>query len=321
MIRSSPTTTRLLSALRHQSPRSSFRVSHAPAPRRFASTSPASAPSSWRSFFVRLGLAGGVIYYYNTSPVFSNEPAMLHMGPESSESSLPTLESIAAKKRQQTRQAQTASSSALAQPESASGISDGGPPLGSETPIGDPSALEDEAGQQGAFNPETGEINWDCPCLGGMAHGPCGEEFKAAFSCFVYSENEPKGMECVDKFKGMQDCFRAHPDVYGAELEDDEEAADASVDHEKDKKTEGDENSKSKDTKSVVDKPAAAPAPLERPSKTTPESSEDRSIQTVAKDGLNDALKSAKESVTSVTDSAKAEARDFAQKSSDKSMK
>lgn len=32
--------------------------------------------------------------------------------------------------------------------------------------------LEDEAGQEGAFNPETGEINWDCPCLGGMAHGP-----------------------------------------------------------------------------------------------------------------------------------------------------
>ena len=61
--------------------------------------------------------------------------------------------------------------------------------------------LEDEAGQQGAFNPETGEINWDCPCLGGMAHGPCGEEFKAAFSCFVYSDAEPKGVECIDKFK------------------------------------------------------------------------------------------------------------------------
>jgi len=25
---------------------------------------------------------------------------------------------------------------------------------------------------EGAFNPETGEINWDCPCLGGMAQGP-----------------------------------------------------------------------------------------------------------------------------------------------------
>jgi intermembrane space import and assembly protein 40 len=61
--------------------------------------------------------------------------------------------------------------------------------------------LEEEAGQQGAFNPVTGEINWDCPCLGGMATGPCGEQFKAAFSCFVHSEEEPKGMDCVDKFK------------------------------------------------------------------------------------------------------------------------
>lgn len=60
---------------------------------------------------------------------------------------------------------------------------------------------EDEASQEGAFNPETGEINWDCPCLGGMAHGPCGEEFKAAFSCFVYSTEEPKGMDCIDRFK------------------------------------------------------------------------------------------------------------------------
>lgn len=61
--------------------------------------------------------------------------------------------------------------------------------------------LEEEAGQQGAFNPETGEINWDCPCLGGMADGPCGEEFKTAFSCFVYSTEEPKGMDCIEKFK------------------------------------------------------------------------------------------------------------------------
>lgn len=65
----------------------------------------------------------------------------------------------------------------------------------------DAQALEEEAGQESAFNPETGEINWDCPCLGGMAHGPCGEEFKAAFSCFVYSNEEPKGIECIDKFK------------------------------------------------------------------------------------------------------------------------
>jgi intermembrane space import and assembly protein 40 len=61
--------------------------------------------------------------------------------------------------------------------------------------------LEEEADQQGAFNPETGEINWDCPCLGGMADGPCGDEFKAAFSCFVYSQEEPKGVDCIENFK------------------------------------------------------------------------------------------------------------------------
>lgn len=59
--------------------------------------------------------------------------------------------------------------------------------------------------------------------LGGMAQGPCGDEFKAAFSCFVFSEAEPKGLDCVEKFKGMQDCFRLHPDVYGDEIDDDDE--------------------------------------------------------------------------------------------------
>lgn len=85
-----------------------------------------------------------------------------------------------------------------------------------------PEDLEAEAGQQGAFNEETGEINWDCPCLGGMAHGPCGDQFKAAFSCFVFSKDEPKGVDCIEHFKTMQDCFRDHPEMYGSELEDDE---------------------------------------------------------------------------------------------------
>lgn len=75
---------------------------------------------------------------------------------------------------------------------------------------------------QGAYDPETGKINWDCPCLGGMANGPCGEEFKAAFSCFVYSESEPKGIDCIEAFKTMQSCFRKYPDVYASELSDDE---------------------------------------------------------------------------------------------------
>ncbi|QRW08511.1 hypothetical protein RhiLY_07510 [Ceratobasidium sp. AG-Ba] len=50
-----------------------------------------------------------------------------------------------------------------------------------------------------------------------------GPQFREAFSCFVYSNEEPKGVDCVEKFKAMQDCFREHPDVYGEEIDDDEE--------------------------------------------------------------------------------------------------
>ncbi|KAJ2804976.1 Oxidoreductase [Coemansia guatemalensis] len=89
---------------------------------------------------------------------------------------------------------------------------------------GDEGGLDEQAQ---AFNPETGEINWDCPCLGGMAHGTCGEEFKAAFSCFVYSKEEPKGMDCIEAFKGMQECFRAHPEEYSDEIDTEDDEYDA----------------------------------------------------------------------------------------------
>lgn len=113
-----------------------------------------------------------------------------------------------------------------APPATAEGAGKSEQPVGEAGPSNEPTEasveLESEAGQEGAFNPETGEINWDCPCLGGMAHGPCGTQFREAFSCFVYSTEEPKGMDCIDKFKAMQDCFRLYPDVYGGELEDEE---------------------------------------------------------------------------------------------------
>ncbi|KJA29046.1 hypothetical protein HYPSUDRAFT_155294 [Hypholoma sublateritium FD-334 SS-4] len=93
-----------------------------------------------------------------------------------------------------------------------------------EAPEGDGEPSPGDApASGGAFNPETGEINWDCPCLGGMAHGPCGPEFREAFSCFVFSEDEPKGINCVDKFQNMQNCFRAHPEVYADEIMDDDD--------------------------------------------------------------------------------------------------
>lgn len=59
-----------------------------------------------------------------------------------------------------------------------------------------------------------GDINWSCPCLGGMATGPCGVDFREAFSCFHYSEADPKGSDCYEAFRKMQDCFQEYPTVY-----------------------------------------------------------------------------------------------------------
>jgi mitochondrial intermembrane space import and assembly protein 40 len=132
--------------------------------------------------------------------------------PDDDSTNLPTIESIAREREaRKARQRSALASIAADDPldpghESRLDMAPSGGVASGEAGVeggalGSPEELEEEASQEGAFNPETGEINWDCPCLGGMAHGPCGEEFKAAFSCFVYSSEEPKGMDCIDKFK------------------------------------------------------------------------------------------------------------------------
>lgn len=77
-----------------------------------------------------------------------------------------------------------------------------------------------DTGKYGILLPN-GEINWDCPCLGDMPHGPCGQAFKDAFSCFHYSEADPKGSDCIPSFKGMQECFEKHPEHFAEYLRDD----------------------------------------------------------------------------------------------------
>ncbi|XP_046542967.1 mitochondrial intermembrane space import and assembly protein 40-B-like [Haliotis rubra] len=69
-----------------------------------------------------------------------------------------------------------------------------------------------------------GDINWNCPCLGGMASGPCGVSFREAFSCFHYSEAEPKGSDCYQQFRAMQDCMTSYPELYPSKDDDEEEA-------------------------------------------------------------------------------------------------
>ncbi|KAJ4260417.1 Oxidoreductase [Fusarium torreyae] len=190
-------------------------------PRRLNSTAtPADKSRSWKSSVARLGLAFGAVYYYNTSPIFADEAISKTVPAPAafSNDDLPTVDSVLEEKRKQIKAKSEKPAESAKTPESQSNAQ-------AAAADGSPAALEEEAGQQGAFNPETGEINWDCPCLGGMADGPCGEEFKTAFSCFVYSTEEPKGMDCIEKFQGMQECFKKYPEIYGAELADDEDGA------------------------------------------------------------------------------------------------
>jgi intermembrane space import and assembly protein 40 len=63
-----------------------------------------------------------------------------------------------------------------------------------------------------AINPETGEINWDCPCMGNNPKGPCGELFKKAFECFVKNQNNPE--VCSQTMITMQNCQSKYPLIY-----------------------------------------------------------------------------------------------------------
>ena len=56
-----------------------------------------------------------------------------------------------------------------------------------------------------------------------MASGRCGEQFKAAFSCFHYSKEDVKGSDCVDQFWAMQECMQKYPGLYPQEEEEEEE--------------------------------------------------------------------------------------------------
>jgi len=113
---------------------------------------------------------------------------------------------------------------------------------------------EAEDGPPGLILPN-GEINWNCPCLGGMAVGPCGVEFREAFSCFHYSVEEPKGKDCLDKFATMQECMKEYPELYEErKKEGQSEPAAEEKATEETKPTEGDAASDTKDA-AVSDAP------------------------------------------------------------------
>lgn len=76
-----------------------------------------------------------------------------------------------------------------------------------------------------------GEINWTCPCLGGLPYGPCGFEFREFFGCLPRSkdkepdndeEDDKKAKECFPKFAAMKECFSQFPKLYPPDDDDDE---------------------------------------------------------------------------------------------------
>ncbi|XP_050064813.1 mitochondrial intermembrane space import and assembly protein 40-B-like [Aphis gossypii] len=57
-----------------------------------------------------------------------------------------------------------------------------------------------------------GSINWKYPSL--QITGPCKMLFKEAFTCYHYSQEESKGMECREKATATKTCMKQYPKVY-----------------------------------------------------------------------------------------------------------
>lgn len=97
-----------------------------------------------------------------------------------------------------------------------------------------PAALPDEE-RRGVLLPN-GEINWTCPCLGGLPYGPCGYEFRQFFSCLPQfgksgeqqsesAEDAKKAEECFPKFAAMKTCFSQFPKLYPPDEDEDKDLA------------------------------------------------------------------------------------------------
>ncbi|KAK5934443.1 hypothetical protein CgunFtcFv8_014843 [Champsocephalus gunnari] len=117
-----------------------------------------------------------------------------------------------------------------------------------------------------------GDINWNCPCLGGMASGPCGSQFKEAFSCFHYSKEELKGSDCIDNFRGMQECMQKYPELYPQE-EDKESSSEAESISGSAAPTEGSASPPETDSPPAATTPAADASPDSASPTETPSAS------------------------------------------------
>lgn len=85
-----------------------------------------------------------------------------------------------------------------------------------------------------------GEINWNCPCLGGAASGPCAYEFRTAFTCFHESTSENRGSECLEQFNLMHECMSQYPSLYSKKSDEEDDAIENNVPQKEVEETEDD---------------------------------------------------------------------------------
>ncbi|XP_048771108.1 mitochondrial intermembrane space import and assembly protein 40-like [Ostrea edulis] len=89
-------------------------------------------------------------------------------------------------------------------------------------------ALDEEEIHDGpiGFVQPNGELNFGCPCVGGLHAGPCGYEMREFLSCNFYNSkdnNDPRGQNCDDKLETMMTCIQKHADYYKEKMSGDPE--------------------------------------------------------------------------------------------------
>jgi hypothetical protein len=68
-----------------------------------------------------------------------------------------------------------------------------------------------------------------------LRDGPCGTTFVGAFSCYIRSSHEEKGMDCLEEFKSFQECLHKNPDHVEKIMDDAHEIASNGAEEEEEK--------------------------------------------------------------------------------------
>lgn len=172
----------------------------------------------------------------------ASESAITSGKAESSPPDLPTLSDdvqyvVSEDEKQQDQPTMNSESPASADPRDPAALPDQDSTKGDKDDDTAQQLDSDSAEQRQLSKEELIEEALNCPCIASMKEGSCGDSFIDAYKCFLQSETEPKGMDCMEQFKTMQSCLAEHPEEYN--LDDDDEDADPfAVAKGKDKTTE-----------------------------------------------------------------------------------